>query len=103
MKPTTEQRIKALAAWLTATDVRESGLPESEVYRSPESLKAKLVPDFHGSRVIDAYIDNNVGYEHFAVMTFGESATAYELPDRMMNDDDCVTVDGVTYIVVCLG
>ena len=103
MKPTTEQRIKALAAWLTATDLRDSGVTHAEAYRSPESLKAKLVPDFHGDRVIDAHIDNNVGYERFAVMTFGESATAYELPDRNMTDEDCVTVDGETFIVVCLG
>jgi hypothetical protein len=100
MKPTTAQRINALAAWLTAHDWKLSGNDE---VRTPESLNAKPVPDFHGDRVIDAYIDNNVGYEYFAVMTFGESATAHELPDRMLTDDDCITHDGVTYIVVCLG
>jgi hypothetical protein len=103
MKPTTAHRIAALAAWLTATDMRDSGVTLADALRTPESLKAKTGIAV-GDRIIAAYIDNNVGWESFAVLTMDEADTAKELClERDLTDDDCVTLDGETFVVVCLG
>jgi hypothetical protein len=103
MKPTTAHRTAALAAWLTATDMRESGVTLADAHRTPESLRVKTGIAL-GDRILAAYIDNNVGWVEFVVVTEDEACTAKEIPgDRDYGDDDCVTVDGETFLVVCLG
>lgn len=107
MKPTTAHRIAALAAWLTATDMRHSGVTLADALRTPDSLRVKDTEA--KGQIIHAYVDNNVGYVPFAVLTLDESRTTMLIPDRVSEglpdygDDDCVTLDGETFLVVCLG
>ena len=107
MKTTTAQRTAALAAWLTACDMRDSGISLADALRTPESLRVKDTEA--KGQILHAYIDNNVGHVPFAVLTLDESRTTMLIPDRVSEglpdygDDDCVTLDGVTFLVVCLG
>lgn len=102
MNPTTAQRAAALAAFINADDARQ-GRPEGFPLRTVADLEIETGHAV-GDRILSAYIDNHVGHVPFAVLTEDEAATAKELSlDRDLTEDDCVEVDGTTFVVVCLG
>lgn len=101
--PTPADRIRALVAFINAQEIMQ-GRPADVDDRTAEDMEIKVSPDHVGGRILIAYIDNHCPSEPFAVLTVEEAATAKELPgDRDYSEDDCVTVDGVEYLVVYLG
>jgi hypothetical protein len=113
MKPTTAQRIAALVAFVNAEDER-CGRPEGVALRTADrdDLNVRPLPSsgvgVDGETLV-AHIDNHCPAEAFVVLTLDEAATTTLIPDRVgeglpdYGDDDCVTVDGVTFLVVYLG
>jgi len=91
------ERILALLAFINAEDARH-GCPPDEA-RTMESLQPLVVD----GQVVTAYIDNHCPAEPFAVLTMDESATTTLLPgDRNYTNEDCVSVNGQTFLVVYL-
>lgn len=102
--PTLSDRVAALVAAINAEDVRQ-GRPDDVPPRTADAddLNVRLSPDHVGGRILLADIDNHVFNEPFAVVTLDESATAKEFTlDRDLTEDDCVEVNGVTFVVVAL-
>jgi hypothetical protein len=104
MKPTTAQRTAALVAAINAEDERQ-GRPEGVALRTADrdDLNVRLDPSTYGGRILLADIDNHVFNQPFAVLTEDEAATAKEIClERDLTEEDCVTVNGVTFVVVAL-
>ena len=102
MKTTTAQRIAALVAAINAEDERQ-GRPEGVALRTADRDDLNVRVSDESPRILIADIDNHVFNEPFAVLTLDESGTTTLIPDRNYTDEDCVTVDGVTFLVVCIG
>jgi hypothetical protein len=91
-------RARALLAFINAEDARQ-GCPADEA-RTFESLQPLVVD----GEIVTAYLDNHCPAERFAVLTMDESATTTLLPgDRDYTAEDCVTIEGETFLVVYLG
>lgn len=100
---TTADRIAALVAFINADDVRQ-GRPDDVEPRTAADLDVKVSADHVGGRILTAYIDNHCPCEPFVVVTIDEAATAKEIClERDLTEDDCITVNGVTYVVVYVG
>lgn len=102
---TTAQRIAALVRFINDHD-KASGRPKGFTNRTAaaDDLNVRVSLDHYGDRVLVADIDNHVVNEPFAVVTMDEAATAKEFTlERDLDDNDCVTHRGVTYVIVCLG
>ena len=90
-------RAEALLAFIQAEDTRQ-GCPPDEA-RTMESLQPLVVD----GKIVTAYLDNHCPAERFAVLTMDESATTTLVPDRNYTEEDCVTIEGETFLVVYLG
>ena len=102
--PTLSQRVAALVAAINAEDVRQ-GRPDDVAPRTADAddLNVRLSPDHVGGRVLLADIDNHVFNQPFAVVTLDESGTAKEFTlDHDLGEEDCVEVNGVTFVVVAI-
>lgn len=99
---TTADRINALVAFINAEDIRQ-GRPTGHPARTAENLEIAPSPHYLGDQVFTAYLDNNVGETDFAVLTMDESATTTLLPCRDYGEQDCISINGVTFLVVHLG
>jgi hypothetical protein len=92
-------RAHALLAFINAEDTRQ-GRPADVEPRTIESLQPLVVE----GQIVTAYLDNHCPAEQFAVLTMDESATTTLLPgDRDYTAEDCVTINGETFLVVLLG
>jgi hypothetical protein len=102
--PTTAHRTAALVAAINAEDERQ-GRPEGVALRTAgrDDLNVRLDPSTYGGRILLADIDNHVFNQPFAVLTEDEAATAKEIClERDLTEEDCVVVNGVTFVVVAL-
>ena len=96
-------RISALLAYINRADV-DQGRPADVADFTAADLNLRVSPNHLGGRVLLADIDNNTPCEPFAVLTLDEAATAKELClERNLTDEDCIKVEGQTFVVIHLG
>jgi len=94
---TSQQRIGALAKWLTDKTINLEGLPIDQAKRTSENLQP-IVNQF-SENIISVYIDNNVGRQDFLVLTLNEAATSSEIDgSKIFTDDDTTLFDGHQWI-----
>jgi hypothetical protein len=96
---TSQQRIGALAKWLTDQTINLEGLPIDQSKRTSENLHP-IVNEF-SENIISVFIDNNIGRQEFLVLTLDEAATSSEIDgSRIFTDDDTTSFDGHQWIIV---
>jgi hypothetical protein len=94
---TSQQRIGALAKWLTEQSVKLEGMPIEQSMRTSENLQP-IVNEF-SENIISVFIDNNVGRQDFLVLTLDEAATSSEIDgSKIFTDDDTTSFDGHQWI-----
>lgn len=100
--PTESNRIAALVAFINRCDIQQ-GRPAGVPDFTAADINVRISPNHFGGRILLADVDNNSPCEPFAVLTMDESATAKEISlERDLSEEDCITVDGETYVIVNL-
>ena len=95
---TSQQRIDALAKWLTYQTINLEDLPIDQAKRTSENLQP-IVNQF-SENIISVYIDNNLGRQDFLVLTFDEATTSSEIDgSKIFTNEDTTSFDGHQWII----
>lgn len=95
-------RALALALFINLEDIKQ-GRPSDIEDRTPADLQIQPSPDYPSEQILTAYIDNHCPCEPFAVLTMDEAATSKIIPCRDYGEEDCVSINGVRFLIVYLG
>lgn len=102
--PTESNRIAALVAFINRCDIQQ-GRPAGVRDFTAADMNVRISPNHFGGRILLADVDNNTPCQPFAVLTLDESGTAKEIPsflERDLTEEDCIKVDGKTFVIVPL-